>query len=452
MNYFKQTMSVAATCMLLAACQTEAPQTVHLKGQLLDMGTTNVPMRYDGAAAWIGDSRDILLHTDEEGRFDTIITLTEPAYYSISRNTLYLTPGDDLTIHITTNNQEAKFTGQGANVNNYMKFRLFPKGGSFLEGGSNVRANFAETKALVDSLATVRRAQLDTLSDASEEFKRLENARITADVANSYLSYPSYASFRQNEDAKDIDIDSFYLALKDDLVPALQALSEDPLLDVAVVRDVLSELADPGSASMQALSKEVNFTPRMTELYAAGRKVNRLRHEVDENTLNAIKAFTDSLQNHDFATELQAKTAQATRLLKGQPAIDIEFTDIDGQSHRLSDFKGKAIYLDFWATWCGPCIQESPYFEKLASKFTGKDIVFIPISTDTNREAWLQYLKAHKKALTQYNCIDEKLDSGWSILYIPRFVLIDRDFNIANAYAPRPSEPEAEAQINELLK
>ena len=97
--------------------------TVHLKGQLLDMGSQNVRMRFDGAASMLGDSRDILLKTDASGHFDTTFVLKEPTYYTISRNTLYLTPGDDMTIKVTQTNTEAEFSGIGAEANNYMKFR-----------------------------------------------------------------------------------------------------------------------------------------------------------------------------------------------------------------------------------------------------------------------------------------------------------------------------------------
>lgn len=57
----------------ITACQVEKTETIHLKGQLIDMGSTIVSMRYDGAASLLGNSRDILLQTDEEGHFDTII-------------------------------------------------------------------------------------------------------------------------------------------------------------------------------------------------------------------------------------------------------------------------------------------------------------------------------------------------------------------------------------------
>lgn len=444
--------TLAAAALLASACQpAPAPTTVHLQGQLVDMGTTDVPMRYDGAAFLVGDSRDIILHTDAEGRFDTVLTLTAPTYYSISRNTLYLTPGDDLTLRITQDNRQAEFTGQGASVNTYMKGRLFPKGGSFLEGGSNLRPDFAGTKALVDSLAAVRRAQLDTLTGATDAFKRLEGARITADVANSFLSYPSYAAMRGYLQMTPESLDSVYATLKPDLVPLLRTLTDDELLDVAVVRDVLGSLATPYTPALEAIAGEVTLSPRARELYAAAGQVNRLRHRVDEAQLQAARAFADSLTHTDFADELRAKLDQAARLLKGQPAIDFSFTDTEGKAHRLSDFRGKVLYLDFWATWCGPCIQESPHFEKLATRFKDADVVFIPISTDTGREAWLSYLKAHDKQLPQYNSTDEALRTGWSIHYIPRFVLIDRDFNIADAYAPRPSQPEAAEALQGLL-
>ena len=448
----KTIFSLLAFGALLAACQSApAPTTVHLQGQLVDMGTTEVTMRYDGAASLVGDSRDILLHTDADGRFDTTLTITEPTYYTISRNTLYLTPGDDLTLRITQDNRRAVFSGQGASVNTYMKRRLFPKGGSFLAGGSNLRDGFAQTKALVDSLAAVRRAQLDTLSGATEEFKRLEGARITADVVNSYMCYPAYASLR-GENMSEEARDSFFLSLKDELTAAYQSLADDKLLDVAVVRDVMGSVVKPDSPLFEEIAGAVNISPRMKELYTAVGQAEKLRGEVDETLVADARALAGSLANRDFADELTALIDQASKLLKGQPAIDFTFTDVDGATHRLSDFRGKALYLDFWATWCGPCMQESPFFHKLAAKFEGKDVTFISLSTDTDRDAWLKLVNSKKESLPSYNTVDETIRSGWAIHYIPRFVLIDKDFRIVDAYAPRPSEPEAEEAINALLK
>ena len=117
-SIFLGSLAALAVCV---ACQNPKPaDTVHLKGQL-NVGANPVAMKYNGAASMLGDSRDILIRTDENGYFDTVISLSEPAYFDISRNTLYLTPGDDMTVYISQNNEDAVFQGVGAQANNYMK-------------------------------------------------------------------------------------------------------------------------------------------------------------------------------------------------------------------------------------------------------------------------------------------------------------------------------------------
>lgn len=457
MNFlrFPRLMVAAASLVCCHMFANAAPGKVHLKGQLIDMGTTDVPMRFDGAGSFLGDSRTIMLKTDAEGRFDITIDLNEPAYFNICRNTLYLTPGDDLTVKITQDNKEGVFSGKGAEANDYMKYRLFPHGGSFLEGGSNIRADFSATRSLIDSLARIRQTELKALTKVSADFKDMEKARITADIVNSYLSYPSYANLTAGvKDREKVTqkIDSFYNALTAEVKPMVKALINDKYLDVNIVRNVLSELSSPEMSSMKAWMEGSSLTPRIQSLFRSSEYVGKLRHEVTAESLAEMKEFAGKLAYKDFAAELDGMIVKASQLLKGQPAIDFEMTDSTGVVRHLSDFKGKAIYVDLWATWCGPCIQESPFFESLSKEYAGKDIVFLPISTDTNRKAWMRYISGHKKELTQYNCIDPELNSGWSIYYIPRFILIDKDFNVANAYAPRPSDPEAKKAIDALLK
>ena len=450
-------LATAALCCCLFSCNSgnkqETENTVHLKGQLIDMGTQNVRMRYNGAASMLGDSRDILLQTDSAGVFDTVFVLKEPAYFNISRNTLYLTPGDDMTIKVTQSNREAEFSGKGAEANNYMKFRLFPKGGSYLESGDNIREDFQATKALIDSLAAVRMKELNALKEVSDEFKKLETARIKADVINSFTSYASYSRMfegAKTEEEMQAKWNEFSATLTPDIVPLYKEVMDEDLLDVAVVRDVLSYLED---STLTALwFKDITIPARTTELYATATIVDNLRNDASAETVGKAKAHLQTMKSDDFKAELDSKIAQASKLLPGQPALDFEMTDKEGNVKRLSDFKGKVIYIDLWATWCGPCIQESPAFEALGKKHAGKDIVFLPISKDTTTKPWLSYLDAHKKELTQYHSNDVALNDDWAIMYIPRFILIDRDFKIINAYAPRPSSEEISLVIDAALK
>ncbi len=426
------TFLLAGFCCLATYAQSNTnPTTVHLKGQLVEMGTTEVPMRYDGASSLLGNSRDILLHTDSEGRFDTIVTIKEPAYYDICRNTLYLTPGDDMTIRITQSNKEAVFEGKGAEANNYMKYRLFPKGGSYLEAGSNLRGSFEDTKQCIDSLAAIRQHQLDGLNNVSETFKKLETARILADVANSYICYASYARVA--------DYKAFASQISSDVQPIFAKLNQDAYLDVAVVRDILGYAFTP---MKDKWAKDIVFSPLICELYQTAEWMEKLNSEITPQLVDSVEQYASTMKNAEFKAEVKAKLAQSGKLLPGRPAFDIEMKDATGNTLHLSDLKGKVLYVDLWATWCGPCKQESPYFEQLAEEYAGKAITFVPISTDTNKKAWQAYLTHNKKSLKQYNSVDPALSAQWEIYYIPRFLLIDKDFNIVDAYAPRPSEKE----------
>lgn len=449
-------MAIAALCYCLVSCNNgnkqETEATVHLKGQLVNMGTQNVRMSFNGAASMLGDSRDILLQIDSAGKFDTTFVLNEPAYYNISRNTLYLTPGDDMTIKITQTNKDAEFTGKGAEANNYMKFRLFPKGGSYLEAGDNLRGDFVSTKALIDSLATIRMDSLNALANVTDEFKKLERARIKADVINSYICYAIYSDMYaglKTKEEMEAKWNEFSASLTQYVVPVYKEIIDENMLDVAVVRDVLFYLED--STLKPLWFNDITIPARTAELYASANVVKDLREEVSDETVDKAKTYLQTVKNADFATELERKIAQASKLLSGQPAIDFAMTDEEGNVKHLADFKGKVIYIDLWATWCGPCIQESPAFEALGKKYAGRNIVFLPISTDTTTKPWLKFLDEHKKELTQYHSNDAALKGDWAIMYIPRFILIDQDFKIVNAYAPRPSSEEISPLIDSVL-
>ena len=413
---------------------------VRLHGKLVDMGSNMVTMAYDGASSYLGDSRNILLKTDSEGRFDTTIVVEKPCFYSIC---------DNMEVYITSNNQEAVFKGRGAEANNYMKHRLFPKGGSFLEAGSNIRKDLNATKALVDSLAQARQAQLDALVNVSDEFRQLESARIKGDYVNSFFSYPSYANMfsgKKNREEMMKAYNEFMTSILPIVKPVIKEIADDRFLDVNVVRGVMLEVA---SMDDKSWTEDITLSPRTIELKKCASVVSELRREATPDVVAKAQSFILTVKNTDFATELKNKVAQSSKLLPGQDAIDFVMTDRDGNNKNLSDFKGKPIYIDFWATWCGPCIQESPYFDTLSKDYPG--VTFLAMSTDTNRKAWLSYISSHEKNAPQFNTVDNVIREKWGIFYIPRFVVIDKNFKIVDAYAPVPSKDKELRQILDKL-
>lgn len=431
---------------VLAGFVSQAQISVHLKGKLVDMGTEFVNLSYDGATSLIGNEGSFMIRTDREGNFDTVLSVTKPAFYRISRNTLYLTPGDDMEVYITSSNRDAVFRGKGAEMNTYMKGRLFPKAGSFLGELRGWKGSFKEIKSAVDSLAVLRMAELEKVNLASAEFKELEKARIIADVANSYMAYPSYCSDKELKSKEEYE--AFMLSVSPELLKIISLINREEYLDVAVVRNVVSTaMKTPG------LKEKLQFPERTEELFTAAQYAYDLDSKINPELTEKVRRYVVNLKNKDIQEALERKLASVGGLLKGSPAIDLELLTPDGKVAHLSDYRGKVIYVDLWATWCVPCIQESPKFHELSKKYADDNIVFLAISIDTDKRSWLSFLKGRESGIPEYNCTDTKnLNEGWQIKYIPRFLLIDENFRIIDAFAPRPSQPEAIELLDEVLK
>ena len=139
------------------------------------------------------------------------------------------------------------------------------------------------------------------------------------------------------------------------------------------------------------------------------------------------------------------------KLEKGQPAIPFTFPDINGKEVSLSDFKGKYVYVDLWATWCGPCNAEIPSLKKLEEEFQGRNIYFVSISCDKSQDEWEKFVKErqmggiqlHMRGNNKY--MEELGNNG-----IPRFLLIDREGNFIDASMSRPSDPKTLKILREL--
>ncbi len=437
---FKEILCFCVAIIFFVGCkQQEKSSKVRIYGTIEEQMGRVVEMSFNGAASDFGTSRNIMLQVDTTGHFDTVFYLDKPEYFDIERNTIYLTPGDELKCRICSSKpSESVFLGRGCEANMYMRKRLFPKGGSFLEAGRNVFADFSKMKDYILTEAAKRRKELEILDNISSDFKKLEAGRITADIINSFDFYPSYAPIRLKEKreicvARVDSIRSFLDSL------AL-TLNEECFLDVAVVRQILKR------------HKELNWSPAIQEWLFAGKLCGKITNDIHVDTLKELVETIDLMKRKDYKEELHAAIVKVKGMLPGSPVVDVFLKKTDGQELKLSDLKGKLLYLDFWATWCGPCCYEGSYFEELAEKFDPQEITFVSISMDGEWDDWLKYLKGHSKKTSQYNSLDPVLKEKWNIRGIPRFVLIDKDFRILNPDAPRPSDKGTEEYLKTLVQ
>jgi thiol-disulfide isomerase/thioredoxin len=103
---------------------------------------------------------------------------------------------------------------------------------------------------------------------------------------------------------------------------------------------------------------------------------------------------------------------------------------LDGSQFRLNEHRGKVIVINFWATWCGPCLTEMPLFEKTIAKYKeDKGVVFLALSTDEDRELVQPFLKQHKFNLP--TAFAEHLDYHFLVNSIPTTIILDRNAQVS---------------------
>lgn len=158
------------------------------------------------------------------------------------------------------------------------------------------------------------------------------------------------------------------------------------------------------------------------------------------------------LLNDYLKNEAKSHELSILNTAKGTPAFDFSAKDVNGKTHKLSDYKGKLVYVDVWATWCGPCVKEIPHLEKLQDKYKDKNITFMSVSIDSPKdlEKWKNYVSNHNLQGIQLvgdNGYGSEVTKKYNIKGIPRFLLIDADGNIVSANAPRPSDTKKVEQL-----
>jgi thiol-disulfide isomerase/thioredoxin len=204
------------------------------------------------------------------------------------------------------------------------------------------------------------------------------------------------------------------------------------------------------------LASEADFYKAMDN-----KKANDLK-QLDNKKLDPVfvdlqkKGIDDSYKVIVDYYKKNHKAFLAKNKLNNTVSPSFDYLNHKGGNTKLEDFKGKYVYVDVWATWCGPCRAEIPFLKKTEEKYHDKNIVFVSISVDTQKdfEKW-------KTFVTDKNLGGVQLfaDKDWSsdfiksfgITSIPRFILIDPTGKVVEGDASRPSSPDLRKDLDKLL-
>ncbi len=135
-------------------------------------------------------------------------------------------------------------------------------------------------------------------------------------------------------------------------------------------------------------------------------------------------------------------------LSKGQPAPDFRLKTLDGKEIALSDYRGKIVLINFWATWCPPCKEEMPLFESVYRKYKDRGFEILAISTDGNLEPVKKFVKEFGLTFPILHD-DRNVANLYGVQGLPTSFLIDRDGKIVKVRLGKYKEIERD--VKELL-
>ena len=180
---------------------------------------------------------------------------------------------------------------------------------------------------------------------------------------------------------------------------------------------------------------------------------NYLMPQADFNFLKQVDAknYTQFMQSK-YAQDLHKRIEVLGKTAPGSIAPDIVLADPFGKTVSLSSLRGKTVLVDFWASWCRPCREESPNLVKAYNKYKSRGFEVFSVSLDDNREAWQKAINddrllwTHVSDLQKWNSV---VVSQYNIESIPFTVLVDAEGKII---AKNLRGKELEDKLAEVLK
>lgn len=386
---------------------------------------------------------------DSNHNFAISFKLEKPGYFRMGRNILYLSPGDSMVMFVNYVWQDSStFKGKGSQANEYLKYTSFPKGGSFLHAGDNVKPTIQQTVDTILQIADKRSKVLNSCSTISKEFKLLEHARIHADIINSLKMINTYFPWVNKISKDSLEIfKTEYTRIVDPYISLYsKKIGLNPsFLQLVVYRDVVPVI-------LSRVTGNIKSRNIIDDWIKASDLVDEFKTLDEKRPIHWFKKAIDSIKTPLYKTTVINTFKQLMEFGEGDTAADFIMTAYDGKPVALSDYKGKIIYIDLWATWCGPCMEELPFIDTLKEKYKqNKEIVFISLSIDSDKQKWLNSLKERHTFNNQFIIDRAKLDA-YHVSTIPRVIIVNSAFKIESMSAGLPSAKNTITILDKILK
>lgn len=173
-------------------------------------------------------------------------------------------------------------------------------------------------------------------------------------------------------------------------------------------------------------------------------------HDTDNYFDAGMQQLDEAISKYGVDDSARSHYSKRRNTMVGNPfPADVVLEDANGNKVDFSTFKGKYVYIDLWASWCGPCLGEIPHLQKLEKELQNDDVVFVSISIDADKEAWLARLELSN--MHGYQLLDAKgkIGEALNIHGIPSFLIYDKEGKL---YIYKAMRPSVGAPLKELLE
>lgn len=157
-------------------------------------------------------------------------------------------------------------------------------------------------------------------------------------------------------------------------------------------------------------------------------RMNRVRDISYDEAEKLHAMLSPRMQKFERVNEIKVRIEQSTLAVVGNQALEFTAKDIDGKPISLSSYKGKYVFIDFWASWCHPCREENPAVTAAFHKFKDKGLNILSVSLDAQRDAWIKAVEQDKLEWPQVSNLKgfkDEVAVKYAISAIPSNFLID---------------------------
>ena len=445
----------------LASCQKE-PQLTYavLSGKILNADFEDLIL-YQSNSSF---KKNIPLKTGGSFR-DTVMVRGDhfSLYGGSDRLDLYLEPEGDINIQfdIEDFDNTLKITGKGAAINNYLSQKNHIDQAVRNEDVDNIYLlNEVDFLKAQQKIKTETTQLITNYKGLPEDYVEKEKRNITYNYLIHLYNYEGYHRYY----TKNPDFNVAHKAYSN----VLDGLDYNNTEDY----HFSSSYANLVNYYYNKKGKEIAESDAIAQDVAILKAVNTCPNEEIRNELLYKKAkfgvtYTSDLEayyaeflkgnsNDAYKQEVTESYLEMRKVATGQPSPKfIDYENYHGGTTSLDDLKGQYLYIDVWATWCGPCKAEIPYLKAIEETYHDKNIAFVSISVDTpaNRDKWKNMIAQKDLGGVQLladNAFKSQFVQDYYIKGIPRFILLDPNGDIVMSNAPRPSNDNLKAVLNGL--